>query len=244
MARKRGAGGRRSGRIAVGAAARIAAFSVHVFTALGAACALLALTAAAGADWVAMFGWLGLALVIDGVDGTLARRLDVAARLPRWSGEALDLMVDFTTYVLVPAFALATSGVLPAGLGVPLAVAIVVSGAIYCADRQMKTADNYFTGFPVLWNAAAFHLFVAKLPPAAAAMLVVALVVLTFVPYRTIHPLRVKRLFGLNVAVVAAWGVLALYALFRNLDPGLPAVLALSLAAVYLLGIGIVPSRR
>jgi len=84
----------------------IAAFSVHVFTACGAACALLALIAAVGAAWPQMFAWLGIALVIDAVDGTLARRLEVAQVLPRWSGDLLDFVVDFATYVFVPAYAI------------------------------------------------------------------------------------------------------------------------------------------
>ena len=81
-------------------------FLVHIFTACGAGCALMAMLAAAHGRWVAMFVWLGVALVIDGVDGTLARRFRVAEILPRWSGSSLDLVVDFTTYVFVPAFAL------------------------------------------------------------------------------------------------------------------------------------------
>src|SRR5277367_2729156 len=91
----------------------VAAFAVHIFTALGAASALLALIAAVRADWPAMFVWLGIALVIDGVDGTFARRLRVAEVLPRWSGDVLDLVVDILNYVFVPAYALAASGLLP-----------------------------------------------------------------------------------------------------------------------------------
>ena len=91
----------------------VAAFAVHVFTACGAACALLALMAAVGARWPQMFLWLGIALIIDGVDGTFARRLRVAELLPRWSGEVLDLVVDVVTYVFVPAYAIAASGLLP-----------------------------------------------------------------------------------------------------------------------------------
>src|ERR1700682_365069 len=134
------------------AATRLLAFSVHILTALGAACALLALLAAAAGDWVTMFAWLGLALIIDGVDGTLARKRRAAEILPRWSGDILDFVVDFTTYVFVPAFAIAASDLLPDSVAIPLTVAIVVSGAIYFADRQMKTVDNYFRGFPALWN--------------------------------------------------------------------------------------------
>src|SRR5579863_6757521 len=112
-----------------------AAFAVHVFTACGAACALLALIAAVGADWPKMFVWLGIALVIDGVDGTFARKLHTAELLPRWSGDILDLVVDILTYVFVPAYAIATGGLMPQALAIPLGVLIVVTGSLYFADR-------------------------------------------------------------------------------------------------------------
>ena len=101
--------------------AAMAAFAVHVFTACGAGCALLALIAAVRADWPQMFVWLGIALFIDGVDGTLARRFRVAEVLPRWSGDVLDLVVDILNYVFVPAYALAASGLLPAAAAIPTA---------------------------------------------------------------------------------------------------------------------------
>jgi phosphatidylcholine synthase len=160
-----------------------AAFAVHVFTACGAGCALLALTAAVNGQWAVMFVWLGIALGIDGVDGTFARRLQVAKLLPRWSGEVLDLVVDILSYVFVPAYALAASGLLPKPAAVPLGLLIVVSGALYFADRLMKTSDYYFRGFPALWNVAAFYLFVLKPEPWAGAVAIVALAVLTFVPF-------------------------------------------------------------
>src|SRR5580704_14265593 len=155
-------------------APRTAAFAVHIFTACGAACALLALIAAVSADWPRMFVWLGVALVIDGVDGTFARRLRTAELLPRWSGDVLDLVVDILTYVFVPAYAIATGGLLPEALAIPLGALIVVTGSLYFADRQMKTLDYYFRGFPALWNVAAFYLFLLKLPPWFCALAVVA----------------------------------------------------------------------
>src|SRR3954453_15976862 len=114
------------------------AFSVHIFTASGAVLALLALLAGIKRDWSLMFWILGAALIIDGVDGTIARRLDVATRLPRWSGDVLDLVVDFVTYVFVPAFAISAGGLLPDLLAVPAAIVIVMTGALYFADRHMK----------------------------------------------------------------------------------------------------------
>ncbi len=156
----------------------VAAFSVHVLTVCGAACALLALVAAVRAEWTRMFVWLGLALVIDGVDGTFARRLRVAELLPRWSGELLDFVVDFPTYVFVPAYAIAAGGLLPPTATLPLGLIVTVSGALYFADRRMKTPDSYFRGFPALWNVAAFYLFLLKPLPwlGAAAIAVLAAV--------------------------------------------------------------------
>src|ERR1700739_507400 len=139
-----------------------AAFAVHVFTASGAACALLALIAAVRNDWPQMFVWLGVALFIDGGDGTFARRLHVAEVLPRWSGDVLDLVVDILHYVFVPAYALAASGLLPAPAAIPLGILIVVTGTLYFGDRLMKTSDYYFRGFPAVWNVAAFYLFLLK----------------------------------------------------------------------------------
>lgn len=225
------------------AGARLLAFSVHILTALGAACALLALLAAAAGDWVAMFAWLGLALFIDGVDGTLARKRRVAEILPRWSGDVLDFVVDFTTYVFVPAFAISASELLPDGIAVPLALAIVVSGAIYFADRQMKTVDSYFHGFPALWNAVAFHLFILKLPPAANAVIVTVLVVLTFVPMKFVHPFRVVRLRMLNILALVCWSLLGLYALMHKLDPGPVVAWTFTALGLYFFVVGLLPGR-
>ncbi len=102
--------------------------------------------------------------MVDGADGPLAREFKVAELLPRWSGETLDLIVDFTTYVFVPAYAIAASGLLPKALAIPTGVVVVITGALYFADRQMKTADNYFRGFPGLWNLAAFYLYLLEPP--------------------------------------------------------------------------------
>jgi phosphatidylcholine synthase len=221
----------------------LAGFCVHVLTAAGAARALLALMAAVEAQWATMFAWLGVALVVDAVDGPLARRLDVAQRLPRWSGETLDLIVDFATYVFVPAYAIAASGLLPAGFGAPAGVLVVVTGALYFADRAMKTPDNYFRGFPALWNVAAFYLLLLRPAPASATVMVAVLAVMTFVPFPFIHPLRVRRYRAFNIAVLAVWAVLAIAALVRDLMPPAWVTVALCLIGVYVVCAGYFRTR-
>jgi phosphatidylcholine synthase len=216
-----------------------AAFAVHIFTACGAACALLALVAAAAADWTRMFLWLGAALIIDGIDGTLARRLRVAELLPRWSGDVLDFVVDFTTYVFVPAYAIAVGGVLPASVALALGLVVMVTGALYFADRRMKTEDSYFRGFPALWNVVAFYLFLLKPPPWLAALAVLGLAAATFAPIYFVHPIRVPRWRIPNLAALALWAALAALALAHNLNPPAWAAAALAAIAVYFVIVGL-----
>jgi phosphatidylcholine synthase len=215
---------------------RAAAFGVHVFTAMGAGIALLALLEAVREHWAAMFAWLGVALIVDGLDGPMARRLDVAHVQPDWSGEVLDLVVDFVTYVFVPAYAIAASGLLLPFTSALLGAGIVVTSALYFADRRMKTADNHFRGFPALWNAAAFYLFLLHPPPALASLGIAGLIVLTFVPLHVIHPVRVTRLRGLTLALMAIWGALAIVTLARNFDVAAPISIGLCAIALYIVG--------
>jgi phosphatidylcholine synthase len=214
-------------------ASRAAAFSVHVFTALGAGIALIALLEAVREHWTAMFAWLGLALLVDALDGPIARRLDVARVQPNWSGDVLDLVVDFVTYVFVPAYAITASGLLLPVAAPLLGAGIVVTGALYFADRRMKAADNHFRGFPALWNAAAFYLFLLHLPPALSSLAVTILIVLTFVPLHVIHPVRVVRLRRLTLSLLAIWAVLAVITLALDFDVGAPVTIALCAIAAY-----------
>ncbi len=218
---------------------RIRAFTVHIFTATGAALAFLAMILATGGHWAAMFLCLGLALVVDGADGPMARAFDVRKALPRWSGETLDLVVDFTTYVFVPAYAIAASGLLPQLFAIPAGVVVVISGALYFADGEMKTKDHYFRGFPAVWNLAAFYLYLIEPPEWIAAVSVAALAGLSFAPIKFLHPLRVQHWRTFNIALLALWAVLAFIAVVQNLSPGVYITLPLSLIAVYFFSIGL-----
>ena len=211
----------------------IRAWAVHVLTACGAALALMALIFATGGHWEAMFFCLGLALIVDGIDGPLAREFKVAEVLPRWSGETLDLVVDFVTYVFVPAYAVTASGLLLPVLAPLLGVGVVVSGALYFADRRMKSEDNHFRGFPGLWNLAAFYLFLLHWPPLASSALVLTLIVATFLPFHVLHPVRVVRLRRLTLSLVVLWAVLALHTVIEDFDVGVPVVVTLCAIAAY-----------
>jgi phosphatidylcholine synthase len=220
----------------VSPATRAAAFCVHIFTALGAGVALIAMLEAVREHWVAMFAWLGVALVIDAVDGPIARRLDVARVQPNWSGDVLDLVVDFVTYVFVPAYAITASDLLLPLAAPLLGAGIAVSGALYFADRRMKSDDNHFRGFPGLWNVAAFYLFLLHLPPALSSLGVAVLIVLTFAPFRVVHPIRVVRLRGLTLSLVAIWALLVIFTLANDFNVSAPVTIGLCAIAAYIVG--------
>ena len=217
--------------------------SVHVLTASGAGLALIALLAAVRGAFDVMFLCLGVALIVDGIDGTLARAIKVTELVPRWSGEILDLVVDFVTYVFVPAYAIAAGGLLPPWLGAAAGIVIVMTGAIYFADRRMKTADNYFRGFPALWNVVAFYLFVLKPAPGLTAGIVALFAVLTFVPFKFLHPFRVARLRMVSMGALVLWSLLAAYALAHSFAPGAVVTAALLALAAYFVGVGLTEKR-
>jgi phosphatidylcholine synthase len=148
-------------------------------------------------------------------------------------------VVDFTTYVFVPAYAISASGLLPQWLAIPAGIVVVISGALYFSDRKMKTKDNYFHGFPAVWNLAAFYLYLLEPPEWVAAIAVVVLAALSFAPIKFLHPLRVQHWRMFNIVLLALWAVLAFVAVVEDLSPGIYITLPLSLIAIYFFAVGL-----
>jgi phosphatidylcholine synthase len=206
---------------------------VHLFTALGIVCGLFAALAVFSDAWEAMFAWLGLALIVDGLDGALARRFQVQRHLPRFSGDRLDLVIDYVTYVFVPALALYQAGFLEGHWGLLLVSLILLSSLFHFSDTQSKAGDNSFVGFPAIWNLVAFYVFALGLSAAATALLVLACAALTFVPLKWAHPLRTPLLRPVAGVLVAVWALAAIYALWAGFPDGAWSAAALLLTAAY-----------
>ncbi len=221
---------------------QIAAFGVHAFTAIGAVFGFQALIEASAQRWEAVFVWLGAALIVDGLDGPLARRVRVMDRLPRFSGERLDLIIDYLTYVVAPAYVIYAAGLMPAALSLVAAAIILVTSLFHFIDRESKTDDGFFVGFPALWNVVAFYLFIFPTPAPLAFAIVSALAALTFFPFKWVHPVRVRLLRPLTFCIMAAWAAATCAALMQGF-PGSPAVQAtIALSSLYFLGLGIARS--
>ena len=189
----------------VDARRRIVGYGVHLFTASGAALGFLALACAAEGAFAAMFGLLGVALLVDGLDGALARVADTPVSAPAIDGAVLDLVVDFVTYVVTPFVALWRSNLMTAPLSLALGALGCAASALYFADRRMKTADLWFRGFPACWNMLALYLFALRPPPFLCAAIIVLGCALLFAPFAAVHPMRVRRLRGPTLAVTALW---------------------------------------
>ncbi|HDZ71817.1 MAG TPA: phosphatidylcholine/phosphatidylserine synthase [Aurantimonas coralicida] len=214
------------------------AFGVHLLTASGAFLAFMSVIAAAEQRWVAMFGWLGFALFVDGIDGPLARRIEIKRVLPNWSGDLLDSIIDYATFVMIPAVALYLSGMIGRPWSFVAAALIVISSAIYYADLRMKTKDNFFRGFPVAWNMVVFTFFAIQPNEWTAFAFVVFCSTATFLPIKFLHPVRVERLRGVNLGVFAVWSVLGLAALFSDFAPLWWIKWGLVASGLYLFAIG------
>lgn len=209
----------------------VAAAAVHVFTALGSVCAFLAALAMIEHAWETGFAWLGVAFIIDGVDGWFARRVEVSKRLPRFSGEVLDLVVDYVTYVFVPVLALRQSGLLPGAGGLVLAAGILLSSLFHFADTASKDREYHFVGFPAIWNVVAFYLIAFGTGPLLASLVVSLAIVLTFVPWPWVHPLRVAELRPWTIAATLAWTVAAIGAVWHGFPvDGVTGVVLLAVA--------------
>jgi phosphatidylcholine synthase len=178
------------------------AWSVHLLTASGAVVAVLALLAAAGGDLREAGLWMLVALAIDSVDGTLARRARVTEVLPGIDGRRLDDIVDYLNYAVVPALFLVWGGLLPHWIFAALPVAASAYGF---SQTEAKTEDHFFLGFPSYWNVVALYLWQLALSPGVAALWIVGLSAAVFVPIKYIHPSHMTRLAAVTNLGATVW---------------------------------------
>ncbi len=224
------------------------AFSVHLLTASGAALSLMALVAATKADWRLMFGWLVVALIVDGVDGPLARKVDIRENAANWDGVILDMVVDYLTYVFIPAYALIYTGILPWHVGLVAALFIAVTGAMYFADVRMKADDNCFVGFPAVWQMPLLVYLTFNPPVWVTVTSIVLFGIGQFTWLKFIHPVRTERWRGVNLPVCFLWVVLAAWSAWEHFDPPQAVKFGLLVTSLWLLCVGIVmqlvPARK
>jgi phosphatidylcholine synthase len=222
------------------------AWLTHLLTASGAVLAFFAFLAVESGDYPRALLWLAAALVVDGIDGPLARWAGVKERTPGIDGATLDLVVDYLTYVFVPAVLIYRAGLLPQAWAMAGVAAILLSSLYTFARTDMKTTDNFFRGFPAVWNVVAFYLFVLQPGRMAGAIVVAVFAALTFAPIHFIHPVRVTSYRPWLSMLMPVWAVSSLALLWPRWGAAWSgAWQAVSLAcAAALLGIGLLRTVR
>ena len=227
---------------------RFQATAVHYLTASGAVFAMLALLEAVQEKWDMMFFWLVVAFLVDGIDGPLARRYEVKKNAPQYDGVLLDLIIDYLTYVFIPAYALFQSGVFNGWTGWATIIIITFTSALYFADTGMKTKDNSFAGFPGCWNMFAVFVFATDLSFWVIFALVLILALSMFTNLKFIHPVRTKRWRMLSLPIALVWTMAAGLAAWTNFDVNPVLTLIIVVTSFYLLFVGIaqqiIPERK
>ncbi|NTT86296.1 CDP-alcohol phosphatidyltransferase family protein [Tabrizicola fusiformis] len=218
---------------------RLKALSVHLLTASGAVLSMFAMLAAVEEKWSLMFLWLVVALLVDGIDGPLARRWDTPRNWPTYDGVLMDLIVDYLTYVFIPAYALFKSGMLDGWTGWFAIIVICYGSVIYFADTRMKTKDKSFSGFPACWNMVVLVLFALDPNPTTILVVVSFLTVAMFLNLKFVHPTRTKRWREVTLPVSLAWVVFAAWAAWVDFAEGSVAHWGLVASSLYLCLAGI-----
>jgi phosphatidylcholine synthase len=200
--------------------ARLIAWGVHLYTAVGGVVALLALDAVYRDLYGTAFAWMVLAFILDSTDGTLARRVRVKQVVPEFDGARLDDIVDYLNYVFVPAALALHAGLLPAGgWGIGVAALPLLASAYGFCQTSAKTADHFFTGFPSYWNVVVLYLYVLDAPLWFNVGVLAILSMLVFVPIRYLYPSRATKARKRTYLLAILWGVTVIWLVLQFPSP-------------------------
>lgn len=187
------------------------AWAIHIFTAIGIIAGFLALTSALDGSPRMSLTWMTIAMVIDGLDGPFARKYEISAVLPHIDGHIGDLIIDYVTTVIAPAFFIHEFGLLPQRFNL-LGISLILLTSLYLfSNTHIQSVDNYFNGFPAMWNLVINVMFVLQSPRAANMVIVIAMSVFTVVPIKFVHPIRVRDFRNITIPVLVVWLAAMLY---------------------------------
>ena len=189
---------------------KIAAWAVHGFTASGAVLGFLALISIFNNDQTSSFLWLGLALLVDGLDGTIARKVGVSDKAPNIDGSTLDNLIDYLNYVIIPSLMIYWFQMVPNGWEIVIPAGIFAVSLYTFANINMKTEDYYFSGFPALWNIVVLYFYILNTNHYINLIVIIFLSILTFIPIKFVHPLRVKKLRNITIFCTIIWSATTL----------------------------------
>ena len=197
---------------------QITAWAVHAFTGSGAVLGFLALISILNNDQVGAFLWLGLALFVDGIDGTIARKLGVNNKTPNIDGSTLDNIIDYLNYVIIPSLMVYWFQMVPQGWEIIVPAGMFAVSLYTFINVNMKTKDYYFRGFPALWNIVVLYFFILNTIPIINLIVIIIFLILTFIPVKFVHPLRVKKYRNMTIFFTIIWSATTLKLITTSLE--------------------------
>jgi phosphatidylcholine synthase len=195
------------------------AWLVHLYTALGAVIAFVSIILIEQLRFQEAFWLMSLAVVIDATDGTLARVARVKETIPWFDGDRLEDIIDYANYVIVPCWLLIHANLLPAPDALWLASLPLLASAYGFCQKEAKTSDLFFLGFPSYWNIVAFYTYVLQAPPWVNAFAIMLLSILVFVPIKYIYPSRSPQFRALTNTLGILWGLALLVIIYLLPQP-------------------------
>tara|TARA_Y100001936_G_scaffold223409_1_gene240151 strand:- start:253 stop:990 length:738 start_codon:yes stop_codon:yes gene_type:complete len=189
---------------------KLISFSIHFFTGIGIIAGFLALIAVLNNNQKEAFLWLGLAFIIDSVDGTLARRFNVEKNLPNIDGKMLDSIIDFFNYVIVPSLMIYWFKYVPDQFNVYIPIVLILISIYSYVNINILTSDNYYNGFPAIWNVIVLYFYIFGTSQNINLVFLILLILLKFSPIKCIHPLRVKKLKNLSIFFTIVWFIMSI----------------------------------
>ena len=180
-----------------------------------------------------------VAFAVDGIDGPLARRFDVKKYAPRFDGVLLDLIIDYLTYVFIPAFALFQSGLLPGWTGWVTIIVITFASAMYFCDGNMKTKDKSFHGFPGCWNMVVLVMFAIQPNFWIILTVVIVLAIAMFLPLKFVHPVRTNRWRFISLPITLLWIAFAGWSAWVDFSANPVILWGLTGTSLYLISAGL-----
>jgi phosphatidylcholine synthase len=195
------------------------AWLVHLYTALGAVVAFFAVICIEQGRFQEAFWLMSLAVAIDATDGTFARAVRVKELIPWFDGDRLEDVIDYANYVIVPCLFLLRANLLPSQDASWLAALPLVASAYGFCQKEAKTADHFFRGFPSYWNVVVFYFYVLQTPAWNNAFTIIILSVLVFVPIRYVYPSRSPVYRGLTNSLGVLWAISVLLVIYLLPEP-------------------------
>ncbi|AJA90079.1 phosphatidyltransferase [Borreliella chilensis] len=196
----------------------ILAWLVHIFTASGLIVGLYSIISIINGDYSLLLKLTVIGLIIDGIDGTIARKLKVKELIPEIDGALLDNITDYINYTFIPVVFFYFGEFIEEKYKVAICIGILLSSAYQFSRTDSKTTDNYFRGFPSLWNLFVISNIIFQIEQTTNLIIMSICIVTSFIPIKFIYPSKTKELRQITIPITVISCLIFVISIFLKLS--------------------------